>query len=115
MEINLNSQPLSMTSSAIKRVTYLMKQENESQAMLRVQVSGGGCAGFQYGFSFSTEKTDDDVLINQEGITIVTDNMSLLYLAGSQIDYKEDLIGASFSIVNPNAKSSCSCGTSFSV
>ena len=107
--------PLSMTQSAVKRVSYLMETETENSSMLRVTVSGGGCAGFQYSFAFSDEKTDDDVLIQQDGITIVTDNISLLYLAGSQIDYTEDLGGSAFSISNPNAKSSCSCGTSFSV
>ncbi|MBL41373.1 MAG: iron-sulfur cluster insertion protein ErpA [Rhodospirillaceae bacterium] len=111
----MNDIPLSMTPNAVKRVSFLMKSEAEDSSMLRVTVSGGGCAGFQYSFSFSDEKTDDDVLIKQDGITIVTDNISLLYLAGSQIDYTEDLVGSAFSITNPNAKSSCSCGTSFSV
>ena len=111
----MNDIPLSMTPNAVKRVSFLMKSEAEDSSMLRVTVSGGGCAGFQYSFSFSDEKTDDDVLIEQDGITIVTDNISLLYLAGSQIDYTEDLVGSAFSITNPNAKSSCSCGTSFSV
>ena len=111
----MNNIPLSLTSSAVKRVETLIDQEGQQGAMLRVTVSGGGCAGFQYGFSFSNEKTDDDVLIHQDGITIVTDNISLLYLAGAQIDFSEDLVGSSFSISNPNSKSSCSCGTSFSV
>ncbi len=111
----MNDIPLSMTPNAVKRVSFLMKSEAEDSSMLRVTVSGGGCAVFQYSFSFSDEKTDDDVLIEQDGITIVTDNISLLYLAGSQIDYTEDLVGSAFSITNPNAKSSCSCGTSFSV
>ncbi len=111
----MNDSPLSITPSAVKRVSLLMEQEGENSSMLRVTVSGGGCAGFQYSFAFSEDKTEDDILIKQDGITIVTDNISLLYLAGSQIDYKEDLVGSAFSITNPNAKSSCSCGTSFSV
>lgn len=111
----MNSLPLSLTPSAVKRIEVLMDQEGEAGSMLRVQVSGGGCAGFQYGFSFASERFEDDVLIEQDGVKMVTDNMSLLYLAGSQIDYVEDLVGSAFSIKNPNATSSCSCGTSFSV
>ena len=106
---------LSMTASAVKRIGTLMEQEGQKGAMLRVEVSGGGCAGFQYSFSFSNESTEDDIFINQDGVTIVTDNLSLLYITGAQIDYVDDLIGAAFSIKNPNATSSCSCGTSFSV
>ena len=111
----MNDVPLSITPNAIKRIMHLMVQEGENGSMLRVKVSGGGCAGFQYGFSFSTESTEDDVFVNQNGIKVVTDKLSLLYLAGSQIDYTEDISGAAFSIKNPNATSSCSCGTSFSV
>ena len=111
----MTSLPLSLTPNAVKRIEALMDQEGESSSMLRVQVSGGGCAGFQYGFSFASERSEDDVLIEQDGVIMVTDNMSLLYLAGSQIDYVEDLVGSAFSIKNPNATSSCSCGTSFSI
>ena len=111
----MNDIPLSITQNAIKRITHLKKQEGEDKSMLRIRVSGGGCAGFQYGFSFSTESTDDDVFVKQSGVIVVTDKLSLLYLAGSQIDYTEDISGAAFTITNPNATSSCSCGTSFSV
>ena len=106
---------LSLSDSAVKRVAYLMSQEENPDVMLRVVVNGGGCAGFQYGFSFDDNKTDDDVLIEQAGVKLVTDNMSLMYLAGAQIDFVEDMIGAAFSIKNPNAASTCSCGTSFAV
>ena len=106
---------LSLSDSAVKRVAYLMSQEENPDVMLRVVVNGGGCAGFQYGFSFDDSKTDDDVVIEQAGVKLVTDNMSLMYLAGAQIDFVEDMIGAAFSIKNPNAASTCSCGTSFAV
>ena len=106
---------LSLSDSAVKRVAYLMSQEENPDVMLRVVVNGGGCAGFQYGFSFDDSKTDDDVVIEQAGVKLVTDNMSLMYLAGAQIDFVEDMIGAAFSIKNQNAASTCSCGTSFAV
>ena len=105
----------SLSPSAVKRVSFLMTQEDNPEVMLRVTVNGGGCAGFQYAFAFDAEKTDDDVLIEQDGVTVVTDNLSLMYLAGAEIDFVEDMIGAAFSIKNPNAASTCSCGTSFSV
>lgn len=113
--MNAPTALLSLSDSAAKRVSWLMSQENNPDAMLRVTVDGGGCAGFQYSFSFDDAKTADDVVIEQDGIRIVTDNMSLMYLAGAQIDFVEDMIGAAFSLKNPNATSSCSCGTSFSV
>jgi iron-sulfur cluster insertion protein len=109
------AQLLSLSENAVKRVSFLMSREESPDVMLRVVVDGGGCAGFQYGFSFDNSKTDDDVLIEQDGVKLVTDNMSLMYLAGAQIDFVEDMIGAAFSIKNPNAASTCSCGTSFSV
>ncbi|MDA0261323.1 MAG: iron-sulfur cluster insertion protein ErpA [Proteobacteria bacterium] len=105
---------LSLSESAVKRVGTLLQNEDEG-AMLRVTVSGGGCSGFQYGFAFDHTKNGDDELVEQNGIKVVIDNMSLMYVAGSQIDYVEDLIGASFSISNPNATSACSCGSSFAV
>lgn len=83
--------------------------------MLRIAVSGGGCSGFQYGFSFDAQRNEDDEVIEQNGINIVVDNMSLMYVSGSQIDFVEDLIGSSFSLKNPNATASCSCGSSFAV
>ena len=115
MDQPLNDNMLSLSDSAVKRVSFLKSQEENPDVMLRVMVNGGGCAGFQYAFSFDAEKTDDDVLIEQDGVTVVTDNLSLMYLAGAQIDFVEDMIGAAVSIKNPNAASTCSCGTSFSV
>jgi iron-sulfur cluster insertion protein len=107
--------PLSMSESAAKRIAFLAEQENDPNLMLRVTVSGGGCAGFSYGFAFDSECNEGDVLIERLGVKMVTDATSLMYLAGSEIDYVEDMIGAAFSIKNPNATSSCSCGSSFSV
>ena len=109
-----SSQLLSLSESAVKRVGVLLENET-ARMMLRVAVSGGGCSGFQYGFSFDGTKNDDDELIEQDGIQVVIDNMSLMYVAGSQIDFVEDLIGSSFAITNPNATASCSCGSSFAV
>jgi iron-sulfur cluster insertion protein len=107
--------PLSMSESAAKRIAFLAEQEKDPNLMLRVTVSGGGCAGFSYGFAFDSECNEGDVLIERLGVKMVTDATSLMYLAGSEIDYVEDMIGAAFSIKNPNATSSCSCGSSFSV
>ncbi|MSP52363.1 MAG: iron-sulfur cluster insertion protein ErpA [Alphaproteobacteria bacterium] len=105
---------LLLTANATKRVAHLMRQE-EKPVMFRIAVSGGGCSGFQYGFSFDDAKNDDDQLFEQDGVKVVVDTTSLAYLAGAQIDFVEDLVGASFAIKNPNAASSCSCGNSFSV
>ena len=83
--------------------------------MLRVSVSGGGCSGFQYGFDLVSEQTDDDLALEKDGVTVLVDSISLMYLSGSEIDFVDDLMGASFQIRNPNATASCGCGTSFSI
>ncbi len=107
--------PLTVSESAAKRISFLRDQGGDPDVMLRVTVLGGGCSGFQYNFDFDTRSNDDDVLVERGGITVVTDSMSLLYLAGSEIHYTEDLIGAAFTIRNPNATAECSCGNSFAV
>ncbi len=107
--------PITVSESAAKRIAFLRDQEGNPDVMLRVTVLGGGCSGFQYNFEFDTQSGDDDVRVERGDITVVTDSMSLLYLAGSEIDYVEDLIGAAFSIRNPNATAECSCGNSFTV
>ena len=107
--------PLTLTASAAKRIAYLKAQENNQGLMLRVAVSGGGCSGFQYGFSFDDTRNDDDEAIERDGVVAVIDSLSLIYLAGSEIDFIEDLIGSSFTVRNPNATASCSCGSSFAV
>lgn len=107
--------PITVSESAAKRIAFLRDQEGNPDVMLRVTVLGGGCSGFQYNFDFDTESNEDDVLVERGDITVITDSMSLIYLAGSEIDYVEDLIGAAFTIKNPNATAECSCGNSFAV
>jgi iron-sulfur cluster insertion protein len=104
-----------ITESAAKRVAELIAREGQAGLMLRVSVSGGGCSGFQYGFAFDDTANADDRTFERSGVTVVVDEVSLGLLAGSQIDFVEDLIGASFQITNPQANSSCGCGASFSI
>ncbi len=111
----LEQQQFLITENAAKRVAWLIEQEGQAGLMLRVSVSGGGCSGFQYGFSFDDEVKADDRTFERDGITVVVDEVSLGLLNGAQIDFVEDLIGASFQISNPQATSSCSCGASFSI
>jgi len=106
---------VSLSTSAASRIASLREQQGDPSLMFRVSVSGGGCSGFQYGFSFESDQSDDDLTVERDGVTMLVDSTSLLYLAGSEVDYVEDLVGASFQVKNPNAESSCGCGTSFSV
>ena len=106
---------LSITANAARRIAALTKEEGNDALMLRVSVSGGGCAGFQYGFAFDDKATPDDRTFERDGVTVVVDEVSLGLLSGSTIDFVEDLIGASFQITNPQASSSCGCGSSFSI
>ena len=103
-----------LTPSAAQRIVFLMEQEGPD-AKLRVEVNGGGCSGFSYGFRFDETVNDDDQVIERDGAVVLIDGLSLQYLGGSKIDYVEDLLAASFRIENPNATASCGCGTSFSV
>ena len=104
-----------LTESAAKRIAWLQAQEEHRGLMLRIAVSGGGCSGFQYGFTFDDAKRDDDRVFERNGASVVIDEVSLDMLNGAEIDYVEDMIGSSFSIKNPQAKTSCGCGNSFSV
>lgn len=106
--------PLLLTDSAVKKVSELMQEENKPNLMLRVFISGGGCSGFQYGFTFEENKNDDDTTVTKGDVTFLIDPMSYQYLAGAEIDYQESLEGAQFVIKNPNAKTTCGCGSSFS-
>lgn len=108
-------QGLTLTGKAAKRIAWLMEQESAPGLMLRITVSGGGCSGFQYGFTFDDAVNPDDLTFEREGAKIVVDEVSLQLLGGSEVDFVEDLMGAYFKIDNPNATSSCGCGTSFSV
>ena len=111
----MDQQPITVTQSAARRITDLIAEDGQPGLMLRVSVSGGGCSGFQYGFTFDDEVKADDRTFERDGITVVVDEVSLGLLDGAQIDFVEDLIGASFQITNPQATSSCGCGASFSI
>jgi iron-sulfur cluster insertion protein len=104
-----------LTDAAAAKVKKLVEEEGNPNLKLRVVVSGGGCSGFQYGFEFDENVADDDVQIEKDGVIMLIDSMSLQYLAGSEVDYLEGLEGARFVINNPNAKSTCGCGSSFSM
>ena len=106
--------PLIITDSAAGKVKDLVEEEGNPELKLRVFVQGGGCSGFQYGFTFDEVVNEDDTQMAKNGVTLLIDAMSLQYLAGAEIDYKEDLQGAQFVIKNPNATTTCGCGSSFS-
>ena len=105
--------PLTLTQSATKKLGTLLADENNPNLKLRIFVSGGGCSGFQYGFTFDENQEDNDELIETDGVKVLVDPMSGNYLRGAEVDYVEDLSGAQFVIKNPNAASSCGCGKSF--
>jgi iron-sulfur cluster assembly accessory protein len=105
---------VTMTERAARKIGDILKTE-PSGAMLRLSVLGGGCSGFQYKFDVERDKAEDDITIDRGGVTLLVDSVSLQYLAGSEIDFVDDLIGASFKVNNPKAKASCGCGTSFSL
>jgi len=107
--------PLNFTNAAALKVGQLIEQEGNSELKLRVYISGGGCSGFQYGFTFDEAVEEGDTEIENCGVTLLIDPMSVQYLDGAEIDYKEDLSGAQFIIRNPNATTTCGCGSSFSV
>lgn len=110
-----DSVPVTMSASAAAKVTKLVAGEGNPNLMLRLAVSGGGCSGFSYGFSLDENVTGDDKVFEFHGAKLVVDDVSLDLLKGSEIDYVEDLMAASFRITNPNAKSTCGCGSSFAV
>jgi iron-sulfur cluster insertion protein len=110
-----SSRSITVTESAAKRVAFLKAQESTPDAFLRIAVSGGGCSGFQYGFTFDDSKNADDHAFERDGVAVVVDDVSLELLNGAEIDFVEDMMGAAFQIKNPNAASSCGCGNSFSV
>jgi iron-sulfur cluster insertion protein len=106
--------PLVFTDAAATKVSELIRGEDNPRLKLRVFVQGGGCSGFQYGFTFDEDEQDGDTCIENQGVKLLVDPMSFQYLIGAEIDYKEDLEGAQFIIRNPNAKTTCGCGSSFS-
>ena len=106
---------ITITKSANAKIVDLLAEENNPNLKLRTFVQGGGCSGFSYGFTFDEVQNEDDFAIDQPGMTLLVDAMSMQYLQDATIDYKEDLMGSSFVIQNPQAKSTCGCGSSFSV
>ena len=104
-----------VTENAARRIAVLRTQEQAENAFLRIAVSGGGCSGFQYGFSFDDQCNDDDFVFERNGVAVVVDDVSLGLLNGAELDFVEDMMGASFQVRNPNAASSCGCGNSFSI
>lgn len=108
------TDPIIFTDNAATKVGELIAEEGNDNLKLRVYVSGGGCSGFQYGFTFDEEVNEDDTCVEKGGVTVLIDPMSIQYLAGAEIDYKEDVNGAQFVIRNPNATTTCGCGSSFS-
>ncbi|MCE2424188.1 MAG: iron-sulfur cluster insertion protein ErpA [Pseudomonadales bacterium] len=110
MDVNIQFSP-----RAADKVRELIEDEGNSALKLRVFITGGGCSGFSYGFTFDDSVADDDSVVERNGVTAVVDPMSYQYLVGAEIDYKEDLSGAQFVVANPNASSTCGCGNSFAI
>ena len=109
------ADPLVFTSAAAAKVKSLIEEEDNDNLMLRVYITGGGCSGFQYGFTFDEDVNEGDTKVEKDGVTLLVDPMSFQYLVGAEIDYIDDLEGARFVIRNPNATTTCGCGSSFGV
>lgn len=108
-------ESMKISDKAADKIKSLLNEEDNQELMLRVFVTGGGCSGFQYGFTFEDNVDDDDTIIEKNNIKVIIDPMSLQYLEGSIVDLKEELLGSQFIIENPNATTTCGCGSSFSV
>jgi iron-sulfur cluster insertion protein len=108
-------EAIQITKNAINKVQRLLKEEDNFDLKLRVFVTGGGCSGFSYGFTFDEITAEDDAQIDKEGVSVLIDSMSYPFLVGSKVDYQEDLQGSKFVVSNPNAASTCGCGSSFSI
>ena len=106
--------PIRFSALAAAKVGELIREESNADLKLRVYISGGGCSGFQYGFEFDEEQAEDDIAVERDGAVLLVDPLSLQYLQGAEVDYAENLQGAQFVIRNPNAKTTCGCGSSFS-
>jgi len=112
---SFNPAGINLTARAVHKVRELVEEEENPSLKLRVYITGGGCSGFQYGFSFEDTAAEDDTVIEREGIAVLVDPMSFQYLVGSEVDYTEGLEGSRFIINNPNAATTCGCGASFSI
>jgi iron-sulfur cluster insertion protein len=110
-----NPTSINLSARAVNKVRELVAEEENDNLKLRVYITGGGCSGFQYGFAFEDEAAEDDAAIEQDGVTVLIDPMSFQYLVGSEVDYTEGLEGSRFVINNPNASTTCGCGSSFSI
>lgn len=106
---------IEITESAMAKISDILAEENNPRVKLRTFVQGGGCSGFSYGFTLDEEQNEDDFVIEKSGTSILVDSMSMQYLQGATIDYKDELMGSSFTINNPNATTTCGCGSSFAV
>ncbi len=106
---------IALTERAAGKVRTLLEAEQDPDLRLRVFVTGGGCSGFSYGFTFDTERAEDDAELDQHGVTMLVDSLSYPYLAGSEVDFVEDLQGSQFVVRNPNAAATCGCGNSFAI
>ncbi|MFZ5609893.1 MAG: iron-sulfur cluster insertion protein ErpA [Pseudomonadota bacterium] len=110
-----NTTPITVTDSAARRIAALAARQGNPALKLRLSIAGGGCSGFQYTFAFEEQPGAGDTVVEKDGIAVLIDDMSLAYLMGAELDFVEDLAGAAFQVKNPNAQSSCGCGTSFSL
>lgn len=115
MSDDVAALPLQFTDAAASKVKNLIADEENPELKLRVYITGGGCSGFQYGFTFDDKMNDGDMTIEKQGVSLVVDPMSLQYLVGGSVDYTEGLEGSRFIVTNPNAKTTCGCGSSFSI
>ncbi len=112
---NLQPPPLVFTDNAVAKVRKLLEEEGNDELKLRVYITGGGCSGFSYGFTFDENIKEGDTIVEKAGVKLVVDAMSVQYLMGSTVDYSEGLQGSRFTVDNPNATSQCGCGSSFSI
>jgi len=110
-----NPTSINLSARAVRKVRELVAEEENDNLKLRVYITGGGCSGFQYGFAFEDEAAEDDAAIETDGVTVLIDPMSFQYLVGSEVDYTEGLEGSRFVVNNPNASTTCGCGSSFSI
>ncbi len=115
MQDSASTTALSLSQSAATRIQQLLLEQGKPGHVLRVYIQGGGCSGFQYGFDFEESAASDDAVLERDGVKVAVDPMSFQYLMGAEVDYKEDLQGARFVINNPNASTTCGCGSSFSI
>ena len=112
---SFNPMSINLSARAVQKIQQLVAEEENQELKLRVYITGGGCSGFQYGFSFEEQAAEDDAAIERDGVTLLVDPMSFQYLAGSEVDYTEGLEGSRFVVNNPNAVTTCGCGASFSI